>query len=202
MDTDPFLPEGLCDKNVIESVSGISNVYTIDNEGNMFTGSNSDDRFFCEEDKKPSVPNLKDKQGIMKERFAEWKIDLRWVILFPHVDDFNARGYGQNFLGAISRTVQLHHKRDTPHGFYTKQRQTMTFCQRKVHEDAEVREACAILIHDGIESWCKKLPKDWTGNGILEFAWKIHWNVRTKELAYQATNENKCMYYSLFCSNH
>ena len=76
----------------------------------------------------------------------------------------------------------------------------MTFCQCKVHKDAEVREACAISIHDGIESWCAKLPKDRTGKGILEFARNLHRNVRTEQLAYRATNENKCMYYSLFCS--
>ena len=130
---------------------------------------------------------MKSKQAVMKKTFANWKIDLRWVILFPHVDDFNARDYGQNFLGAVSRTVRLRRNRDSPRGligYINKQRQMMTFCQRKVHEDAEVREACAISIHDGIESWCEKLPKDRTGKGILEFAGKIHRNARTEQLAY------------------
>ena len=68
MEKDPFLSEELCDKNVIESVSGISSVYTNYNEGNMFAGSNGDDPFFSEEYKQPSVPNLKDKQARMKEK--------------------------------------------------------------------------------------------------------------------------------------
>jgi hypothetical protein len=83
-----------------------------------------------------------------------------------------------------------------------KQWQTMTFCQRKVHEDAELREDCARTIFEGIRTWCKKLPKLRTERGIVKFSQGLHQNLKTDELTFRATNENKCIYYSLFCSNH
>jgi hypothetical protein len=42
---------------------------------------------------------------VMKTRFREWRVDLKWVTLFPHIDDFNARERGQKFLGSVSRMV-------------------------------------------------------------------------------------------------
>jgi hypothetical protein len=38
----------------------------------------------------------------MIARFLAWGIHMKWVTLFPHVDDFNGRDVGQNFLGAVS----------------------------------------------------------------------------------------------------
>jgi hypothetical protein len=83
MEMDPLLLEELRDKNVIESVSGISNVYSVDNEGNMFAGANGVDPYCSMGNKQAGEPNVKSKQAIMKKKFADWKIDLRWVILFP-----------------------------------------------------------------------------------------------------------------------
>ena len=79
----------------------------------------------------------------------------------------------------------------------------MTFYQRKVHEDVVIRETCAITIRDAILSFRKSLTKLRTEDGIEDLARSIHQcRVRTRELHYKGTNENKCMYYSLFCSDH
>jgi hypothetical protein len=96
----------------------------------------------------------------MIARFLEWGIHMKWVTLFPHVDDFNGRELGQNFLGAVSRTVENGNYVDRGRVFIRKQRQTMTFCQCKVHEDANVREVCAMKIHSGLHQWKSSLPRE------------------------------------------
>jgi hypothetical protein len=212
MEEDPLLPKYLHDKNVIESVSGICNVYSTDNKGNMFAGADGANFGAIHSNgggQKPAPKKVaekkesKKKQEKMKEKFAQWGIDLKWVILFPHIDDFNARQPGQNFLGSVSKTVLIDRSGGSRRGYVTKQRQTMTFCQRKVHEDAGIREACARTIHDSIRIWREKLPKYRTGRGIVEFSWDIRQHLKTDELTYRATNENKCLYYySIFCSDH
>ena len=45
--------------------------------------------------------SMKNSKERMIARFLEWGIDMKWVTLFPHVDDFNGRDVGQNFLGAV-----------------------------------------------------------------------------------------------------
>ena len=65
-----------------------------------------------------------------------------------------------------------------------------------------VREDCARTIRDGIKKWCDNLPEHRTEHGIESFSRSIHQHLRTEELTYRATNQNKCMYYSLFCSNY
>jgi hypothetical protein len=99
MESDPLLSKDLIDTNVIESVSGIFNVYATNQKGDMSTGNSI------------GKPELKKKQEKMIKKFAKWKIDLKWVVLFPHVDDFNARHSGQNFLGSVSRTIWLDRSR-------------------------------------------------------------------------------------------
>jgi hypothetical protein len=107
----------------------------------------------------------------MKTRFKEWRVDFKWVTLFPHIDDFNARERGQNFLGSVSRTVDG----DSPSlGLATKRRLTITFCQQKVHEDTQVREICASKTHKGMRQWTTSLPKQRTDCNILEFAKYLH----------------------------
>jgi hypothetical protein len=111
----------------------------------------------------------------MKDKFANWKIDLKWVKLLPHVDDFNSRHSGQNFLGSVSRTVAKEgSSMDSLVGYVTMVRQTLTFCQRKVLEDAVVCEECARTIRDGIKKWCDNLPEHRTDHGIESFSWSIH----------------------------
>jgi hypothetical protein len=76
--------------------------------------------------------------------------DLKWVILFLRVDDFNGREPGQNFLGCVSHT--LVHAASNHHASLTEyvimQRQTMTFCQCKVKRitNSERREDFAVRI--------------------------------------------------------
>jgi hypothetical protein len=41
----------------------------------------------------------------MKTKFKEWGINLKWVALFPHIDDFNGWEPSHNFLGSVSCTV-------------------------------------------------------------------------------------------------
>jgi hypothetical protein len=90
----------------------------------------------------------------MKAKFLGWGINIKWVVLFPHVDDFNGRDAGQNFLGCVSRTV-LDTSSDTSSrdGYMAMQRQTMTFCQCKVHEDTMVWQVCVGDIHEGMRRW-------------------------------------------------
>jgi hypothetical protein len=58
----------------------------------------------------------------MKEKFAQWKIDLKWVVLFPRVGDFNARDPRQNFLGSVSVTMTSDSMGpELPPGYVTKQ---------------------------------------------------------------------------------
>ena len=139
MESDPLIPKELHSKNVIESVSGICNVYSKERNGNMLVGVPG-------QNKSPEK-NIKTRQETMKDKFANWKIDLKWVILFPHVDDFNSRHSGQNFLGSVSRTVAKEgSSMDSSVGYVTMVRQTLNFCQCKVLEDAVVHEDCARTI--------------------------------------------------------
>jgi dihydroorotase len=135
MEKDPLIPEELHNRNIIESVSGICNVYLTDQKGNMFTGVHG-----C---KQAHEQKIRKKQEKMKEKFAQWRIELKWVILFQHVDDFNACHSGKNFLGSVSNTVAQEHSMDSPKGYVMKVWQTLTFCQCKVLEDACVGGLCS-----------------------------------------------------------
>jgi hypothetical protein len=136
----------------------------------------------------------------MKAKFAEWGIDLQWVSLFPHIDDFNGRDPGQNFLGSVSRTVEDDTHPTAPEGYVTKRRLTMTFCQRKVHEDTVIREACVGEIHDRMRRWSRSLPEHHNDGDIKQFARHTH-KARTAKLMYRNTHRNKCMYYSILSSD-
>jgi hypothetical protein len=197
MEDDPTIPLDIVEKNVIESVSGILNVYSTNEKGDMFSG-------VCGNGSPHLPQESKKKQKKMKEKFCLWKIDMKWVVLFPHVDDFNARDEGQNFLGSVSITVASDTTHpDLPPSYVTKHRQLMTFCQRKVHEDASIREKCAMTIRDSIMNWRQGLPIHRSNDGIQEFAWSIGKSrLSPNEIMYRPTNENKCMYYSMFCSDH
>jgi hypothetical protein len=155
MDEDPLIPPHDQKRNVIESVSGICNVYSRVSSTYMFTGAHNSELGADHRSTgtQGAATNAKD---VMKARFKEWRVHLKWVTLFPHIDDFNARERGQNFLCSVSRTVDD----DSPHlGSTTKRRLTITFCQRKVHEDTQVREICASKIHEGMCQWTTSLPK-------------------------------------------
>jgi hypothetical protein len=132
-------------------------------------------------------------KDIMKAKFTEWGIDLKWVSLFPHIDDFNRRDPGQNFLGCVSRTVDDDTYPSVGVKYHHRKRLTLTFCQRKVNEDTEIREACVFNIHDGIRHWTRSLPLHHTDAGINNFVRSIH-RAQTDELMYLATHENKCFY--------
>jgi hypothetical protein len=124
----------------------------------------------------------------MKAKFAEWGIDLKWVSLFPHIDDFNGRDAGQNFLGSVSRTVVDDSHPGVPEGYVTKRRLTMTFCQRKVNEDTKIREACVSDIHDRMKQWYNSLPEHRNYGDIKQFAGSTH-KSRTEKLMYHATHQ-------------
>ena len=80
----------------------------------------------------------KDTLLAMKKKFVEWGVDLQWVILFPHIDDFNGRDPGHNWLGAVSRSVNDYHYLVGKMNYVSKRREVMTFCQWKVHEDTHI----------------------------------------------------------------
>jgi hypothetical protein len=64
----------------------------------------------------------------------------------------------------------------------------------------EIREACMFNIHDGMQHWTGSLPRHHTDAKIKQFVHSIHL-VQTDELIYRATHENKCIYYSILCSD-
>ena len=137
MEEDPLIPKAIGRKNVIESVSGICNVYQKASTSVMYAGARhaqfvADHGTSLPQQDMSCASNNKDQ---MKDKFVTWGIHLKWVILFPHVDDFNGRDPGQNFLGCVSQTVVASTNPPLGPKFVTKHRQTMTFCQWKVHED-------------------------------------------------------------------
>jgi hypothetical protein len=208
MDADTLLPEEIRESNVIESLSGISNLYCTTSQGDMYSGVDVDK--VCSDHSTTSSASSSGgshgstKKDIMKSKFAEWGIKLKWVITFPHVDDFNGREVGQNFLGCVSRTVT--HGDDlafSRFGVSNFQRQAMTFCQRKVNEDTQIREKCAKEIYRRMRQWMlKQLPDHRKGEkAIIRFALSIYRQGLTDEMEYRATHVNKCVYYSIFCSD-
>jgi hypothetical protein len=141
--------------------------------------------------------NAKD---VMKDRFMDWGSDLKWVTLFPHIDDFNGRERGQNFLGSVSCTVDDDSTQVGHREYMMKRWLTMTFFQRKVHKDTNVREICAAKIHDGLCRWTTSLPKEHQECNIMEFA-KLICSRENDALMHRATHQNKCLYYSLLCTD-
>jgi hypothetical protein len=51
-----------------------------------------------------------DKKMNMKLMFQEMGVELKYVVVFPHVDFFNGQQPGQTFLGVVSRTVTVKSK--------------------------------------------------------------------------------------------
>ena len=157
MAEDPLIPKEERKRNVLESVSGICNVYAKVSPTDMFAGAHNSE-FGADHQSSTMLALTKNAKDVMKARFMDWGIDLKWVTLFPHVDDFNGRERGQNFLGSVSRTVDDDSSRVGHTDYATKRRLTMTFCQCKVHEDTNVREICAAKIHEGLRRWTRSLP--------------------------------------------
>jgi hypothetical protein len=193
---------------VIESVSGICNLYSKYISEDMFTGAHVAE-FGADHSRGPKTVKQSPKgrctttKESMKAKFEEWGIDLKWVSLFPHINDFNGREPGHNFLGSVSRMViDDNILGGLPVECLTMRRMTMTFCQRKVHEDTDQREMCALKIYKVMWHW-KNNPagtKQNDGN-IKSYANRIR-NAETDDLFYKATHPNKCMYYSIFSTGH
>jgi hypothetical protein len=109
MDEDPLISPEDCERNVIESVSGICNVYWKASSDNMFTGAHTA-KFGVDHGSSPTPQSTNQEVGCtknsMKAKFTEWGIDLKWVSLFPHIDDFNGRDPGQNLLGVVTKRTK------------------------------------------------------------------------------------------------
>ena len=204
MNEDPLIPKRDKERNVIESVSGICNIYSKASKSDMFTGAHEVQVALDHSAISPQVltePGEINSKDRMKAKFTAWGIDMKWVCLFPHVDDFNGREPGHNFLGCVSRTVNDDMYQHNGDKYRYRKRLTMTFCQRKVNEDTEIREDCVFNIRDGIRQWTTNLPLHRMEAGIKKFARSVHGS-ESNELLYLATHENKCLYYSIFCSGH
>ena len=199
MAEDPLIQKEDRKKNVIESVSGICNVYSKVSPTDMFAGAHFSE-FGADHQSSTAQAVTTNAKDVMKDRFMDWGIDLKWVTLFPHIDDFNGRERGQNFLGSVSCTVDDDSPQVGHREYMTKRWLTMTFCQCKVHEDTNVREICAAKIHDGLHRWTTSLPKERQDRNIMEFAKLIH-SGENDALMYRATHQNKCLYYSLLCTD-
>jgi hypothetical protein len=78
-------------KNVLESVSAISYMYyKSDNAGDMFSEAFKSNFAADHTSKRPiDSTSVMDNKSRMKEKFIEWGIKLKWVVLFPHLDGFN-----------------------------------------------------------------------------------------------------------------
>jgi hypothetical protein len=101
MDEDRLIPPDTRIKNVIESVSGICNVYQRASKSSMYSGAHSAIIGVDHQTSRPQqvTKHASNNKDHMQAKFLGWGIDPKWVVLFPHVDDFNGRDAGQNFLG-------------------------------------------------------------------------------------------------------
>jgi len=86
MEEDILIPENVSKCNVLESVSGICNVYSKASRGEMFSGSHKlefgvDHTITRATQQGNQVTTKKDN---MKAKFQCWGVDLEFVILFPH----------------------------------------------------------------------------------------------------------------------
>jgi hypothetical protein len=132
MEEDILIPEDVQKQNVLESVSGICNVYFKASQRDMFSRSHK--LAFGVDHSVPVAtqqaswitPTKKDK---MKAKFHQWGVNDKFVILFPHIDDFNGRQPGHNFLGCLSRTLVCAGNHSSRNKHVTMQWQVMTFCQ-------------------------------------------------------------------------
>jgi hypothetical protein len=197
---DPLIPKKDHNKNVIKSVSGICNLYYKYSLDDMFTGAHvaeigadhSGGNITVRQS--PRKESQKNKDS-MKTKFKEWGINLKWVVLFPHINDFNGREPGQNFLGSVSRTViDDSIIGGLPVECVTKRRMTMTFCQQKVHEDTEQREMCASKIHEVLWQW-KNNPAGTKQNDddIKEYAKQIRYAAMKICSTKQHTTTSACI---------
>ena len=106
MDQDVLLPNDTCECNVLESLLGISNLYSKYSQMDMVSGAHHLELGMdhASSRKQIATPGISKKDS-MKAKFVRCGVQLKWVILFPHVNDFNGRDPGQNFLGFLSHTV-------------------------------------------------------------------------------------------------
>jgi hypothetical protein len=110
MEEDPLIQKKDITKNVIESVSRICNLYSKSSSEDMFTGAHVTEMGSDHSRQSKGVKQTMNKKysttkKSMKAKFEECSVELKWVSLFPHIDDFNGREPGHNFLGSVSRTV-------------------------------------------------------------------------------------------------
>ena len=94
MNEDPLIPKRDKERNVIESVSGICNIYSKASKSDMFTGAHEVQVALDHSAISPQLltePGEINSKDRMKAKFTAWGIDMKWVCLFPHVDDFNGR---------------------------------------------------------------------------------------------------------------
>jgi hypothetical protein len=199
---DPLMPPSLQKRNIIESVSGICNVYAKSSTVDMYTGAH-DAQFVPDHQSNipcSSLQTTKD-NGFNEKKFSKWGVNLQWVVLFPHIDDFNGHDVGQNWLGAVSRTLNVSHHVVVTTTYLTKRWEIMTFCQRKVNEDTHIQETCVNKIHQVMGCWISGLGIQQRDENVLATA--VHSiQMEGNALIYQPTHHNKCMYYSIFASDH
>jgi hypothetical protein len=125
----------------------------------MFTGAHHAQLVADHQSKNPSSSlTTKDTLLGMKNKFAEWGVDLQLVILFLHIDDFHGHDPGHNWLGAVSRSVNDYHHLVGKTKYMSKRWEVMTFCQHKGHEDTHIQETCVKKIHNVIHGWTSGLP--------------------------------------------
>jgi len=229
MDDDPKFSRIECDQNVLESVSGLSNIYLKNSNDDMFARAWESDVVLDHDSKKTTFVTYKGtKRDHMKTMFWLWGIPEKYVIVFPHLDFFNSRAQGQNFLGVVSRTVCLDQNSLDGKTYEMKQRQAFAFCQRKANEDTLIRQKCTEVIREKVSNWRRgnwysenvdtrvltmrrlalKSQKEWTVNRDQADPWKYNDDVQANwrkmkhgDYCICVTNRNKCAYYSLFCSD-
>jgi hypothetical protein len=94
------------EKNVIESVSALSNVYLRLSQWDMFAAAHNCD-FLLDHS---STIQSADNKMTMKVKFGRMGIDLKWMVVFPNVDDCNGRHPGHNcFWSSVSDSTGNNH---------------------------------------------------------------------------------------------
>ena len=78
MAEDPLIPKEERKRNVLESVSGICNVYAKVSPTDMFAGAHNSE-FGADHQSSTMLALTKNAKDVMKARFMDWGIDLKWV---------------------------------------------------------------------------------------------------------------------------
>jgi hypothetical protein len=111
MEDNPYISKIECDQNVLELVSGLSNIYLKNSSGEMFARALEAD-VVLDHDRNRTMPTRSklNKKSHMTSKFMGWGIPQQNVVVFPNLDVLNGCEDDQKFLGVVSHTICLNDK--------------------------------------------------------------------------------------------